>query len=442
MPDPLNIVLIHSHDTGRCVQPYGYDVATPRIQAFAEQGVLFRRAFAMAPTCSPSRAAMLAGQPPHCCGMFGLANAKYHYTLNDPSHHLARFLGSHGYATALCGIQHEMEGDDRAIRETLGYHDVFCAMKWEEPLDPATHEAAVEYVHRPHDRPFFLSVGFFETHRDNPAAGRRHSRMPGTPDFDDYDGRYRRPPAPIADIPITRRDWASFRHGALELDRKVGAVLDAIDHAGLADSTLVILTTDHGIAWPHGKGNLTDLGTGVMLMLRGPAATGFTGGRVLDAMVTHMDLYPTICELLAVEPPAWLHGKPLCPLIRGDAHHLHDQVFAEQNWHSSPDPQRSVRTERYRYIRRKDTPHLRIVDPGPTNQWAYGAGFAERPEGIELLYDLYTDPQEMVNRVDDPSLCGVLDDLRGRLDRWMDETDDPFPHGRIPPPPSGATALS
>jgi len=69
-----NILYLHSHDTGRTIQPYGHAVATPHLQRLADQGVLFRRAFCAAPTCSPSRAALLTGQCPHSSGMLGLAH--------------------------------------------------------------------------------------------------------------------------------------------------------------------------------------------------------------------------------------------------------------------------------------------------------------------------------------------------------------------------------
>ena len=69
-----NILYLHSHDTGRHIQPYGHAVATPNLQRLAEQGVLFRQAFCAAPTCSASRAALLFGQGPHSAGMLGLTN--------------------------------------------------------------------------------------------------------------------------------------------------------------------------------------------------------------------------------------------------------------------------------------------------------------------------------------------------------------------------------
>src|SRR5690242_1788770 len=75
LPSPegkYNIVYLHSHDSGRYLRPYGYDVPTPNLLRLAKQGVLFRNMHAAAPTCSPSRAALLTGQPSHASGMLGL----------------------------------------------------------------------------------------------------------------------------------------------------------------------------------------------------------------------------------------------------------------------------------------------------------------------------------------------------------------------------------
>src|SRR5579884_4288160 len=102
--DRPNILYMHSHDTGRYVQPYGYAIPTPNIQRLAEEGVLFRRAFCTAPTCSPSRASLLTGQYAHCCGMLGLVNRGFE--LAHPERHLAHTLRAAGYRTILMGVQH------------------------------------------------------------------------------------------------------------------------------------------------------------------------------------------------------------------------------------------------------------------------------------------------------------------------------------------------
>ena len=99
-----NILYIHSHDTGRWIQPYGCAVPTPNLQRLAEGGVLFRQAFCAAPTCSPSRAALVTGTYPHCNGMMGLAHRGF--SLNDYNHHVLHTLRACGYYSALSGVQH------------------------------------------------------------------------------------------------------------------------------------------------------------------------------------------------------------------------------------------------------------------------------------------------------------------------------------------------
>src|SRR5690242_16661150 len=103
MPTP-NILYIHSHDTGRYIQPYGHAVPTPHLQRLAEQGVLFRKAFSAAPTCSPSRAALLTGQAPHSSGTMGLAHLGF--ALYDYRQHILHTLRQAGYQSVLVGMQH------------------------------------------------------------------------------------------------------------------------------------------------------------------------------------------------------------------------------------------------------------------------------------------------------------------------------------------------
>ncbi|MCK4376094.1 MAG: sulfatase, partial [Candidatus Brocadiae bacterium] len=297
-----NIIYLHSHDTARYVQPYGHAVPTPNLQRLAEQGVLFRQCFCGGPTCSPSRAALLTGQYPHSCGIMGLENRGF--VLQHAERHICHTLRAAGYATALCGVQHVVHREDIA---TLGY-DRVVALKGHRAEHVAP--AAAEFLGGEPKEPFFLSVGFVETHRQ--------FRAPGPAE----DARYCLPPAPLPDTPGARRDMAAFKASARILDESMGAVLDALDASGLAENTLVICTTDHGIAFPGMKCNLTDHGVGVMLIMRGPG--GFAGGRVCDALVSHVDVFPTLCDLLDVGRPEWLQGKSMMPLIRGEAEEIND----------------------------------------------------------------------------------------------------------------------
>ncbi len=412
-----NILYIHSHDTGRYVQPFGHAVPTPSIQRLAEQGILFRQAFCVAPQCSPSRAGLLTGQAAHSSGMIGLAHRGF--ALHDYRQHIVHTLRAAGYRSALVGVQHVARSP-----QDIGYDEVL-------PVESHRAEhvapAAVEWLRRA-QQPFFLSVGFAETHREYVDPGPAE------------DERYCLPPAPLPDTSGTRRDMAAFKASARLLDDGIGAVMAALDEAGLAENTLVICTTDHGIAFPGMKCNLTDHGIGVMLILRGPG--GLEGGKVCDALVSQIDLFPTICELVGIEPPAWLQGRSLMPLIHGEAEEINEAVFAGVTYHAAYEPMRAVRTRRWKYIRRFDrrcTPVLPNCDDSLSKDLWLEHGWRRRTVDAEQLYDLVFDPNEAANLVSDLALAPLLDEMRGRLERWMRETNDSLLHGPVPLP-EGALA--
>lgn len=411
-PKP-NIIYLHSHDSGRYLQPFGHAVPTPNLQRLANEGVLFRRAFSTAPTCSPSRSALLTGQCPHRNGMIGLAHRGFR--LNDYNKHILHTLRPAGYRSTLAGLQHIA-----ADPKTIGFDEIL-QHKSTSAADVAP--GAVEFLSRPHDRPFFLDVGFFETHREYP--------NPSPAD----DPRYTLPPAPIPDTPQTRLDTAGFHASARNLDRAVGLILDALDRNGLSGNTLVISTTDHGVAFPLMKCNLEDNGWGVSLIMRGPG--GFSGGKVIDALISHLDIYPTICDLAGVAHPSWLEGKSILPIMRGEVNEINEEVFAEVTYHAAYEPKRAVRTGRWKYIRRfgeKHTPVLPNCDDGLSKSLWLEYGWKNMLLPAESLYDLIFDPNEHNNLAADQASKAILTEMRGRLDRWMRRTSDPLLDGPVPAP--------
>ena len=411
-----NILYIHSHDTGRYVQPYGYEVPTPNLQRLAAEGVLFRRAFDAAPTCSPSRASLLTGQCAHSSGMLGLAHRGF--SLNDYKQHILHTLRANGYRSALIGVQHiaknpRIIGYDE-IAETHGTHVAQVA------------PAAVQFLRNTPKQPFFLDIGFFETHREFHEPGPNE------------DERFCQPPAPVPDTPRTRRDMAAFKASARVMDEGVGDVLRALEASGLAQNTLVISTTDHGIAFPAMKCNLTDHGTGVMLMMRGPG--GFSGGKISNAMVSQIDLFPTICDLLNIERPQWLQGTSMMPLIKSEKQEINEETFAEVNYHAAYEPKRAVRTNRWKYIKHfggRRTPVLPNCDDSLSKDVWLDNGWRNRLVPEEQLYDLIFDPNETRNLAGEPSIRSMVEEMRGRLDRWMHGTHDPLLNGPVKAP-SGA----
>lgn len=413
-----NIIYFHTHDTGRYIEPYGAPIRTPRLQAFAEESVVFRNAHAAAPTCSPSRAALLTGQWAHTAGMLGLAHRGHRLTHDD--RHLVQTLHRHGYTSALAGVQHEAHGPDAATR-ALGYHE---ELPVEGRLAPGRRDAAVRYLRRRHDRPFFLSIGLNETHT-LPDTG----WLFGHPGPDD---RWVAPAPTMPDTPVTRRDMASFQAAAGQVDQALGAVLDTLAEEGLADNTVVLVTTDHGLAMPDMKCTLGSTGTGVMMMLRGP---GLPAGLAVDSLVSQIDVFPTLCSLLGIDPPPWLQGTSLLPTLEGRP--VREETFAEITYHVAYQPQRAIRTERWLYIQRFDDwrrPTLPNVDASGSKTFWIDAGWPDQDVPTVRLHDLIFDPHERRNLADCPSTAEVRADLARRLDHWMIMTDDPLLRGPIPPP--------
>jgi N-sulfoglucosamine sulfohydrolase len=419
-----NVVYLHTHDSGRHVGTYGRRIPTPRMDQVASEGMVFHQAFSAAPTCSPSRAALLTGQLPHNAGMYGLAHRGWQ--LHDPTQHLATTLRDAGYRTAMVGVQHVSRQTTDVVAE-LGYTDFLG----DGCLAPETAQAGADFVQR-HceanpEQPFFLSVGFIETH---------------TMSINEFLFGY--PPDPhlpvaaaptMPSTPDTRAEMGSFASAALVADTAMGTVIDAIEAAGQTDETLLIITTDHGVAMPEMKCTLTDRGHGVMLMLRGPS--GFTGGKESDSLVSQLDLYPTICELAGIPKPAWLQGTSMLPLATDPSARIRDRVYAEVTYHASYEPKRTIRTDRYRYTRRYDerrTPVLPNIDNSLSKKLWVDNGYADHLLAGEELFDTLFDPNESVNLIDDSDYAGVAAQLSAELTANMERTGDPLLTGRVPLP--------
>jgi arylsulfatase A-like enzyme len=197
-------------------------------------------------------------------------------------------------------------------------------------------QKAVGWISTVGDKPFFLSVGFSETHRDFPTAG------PYSPD-------YTIPPDPFPDTLETRSDTARLKASTASLDRRIGVVFDALKENGLWDNALIVCITDHGIAFPFMKCNLTDHGMDVMLVMRVRGVAG--GDRVIDAVVSHIDVYPTLCNVADVQPPASVEGRSMIPLVTGKPDSIRDEVHAEVTYHAAREPNRCVRIKRHDNIR-------------------------------------------------------------------------------------------
>ena len=410
-----NILYLHSHDTGRYIQPYGYPVSTPNLQKLADEGVLFKKYFTTHPTSSASRSSLLTGMYPHNNGMIGLAHRGF--VLKDPKTHINFTLKKIGYRSVLSGVQHETAVKNEDFYKVTGYDEYLG-----KPNE--AHLRASEWLDKVPESPFFLSVGFTETHREYP----KH-KIDINPDK-------LIPPQPLPDVPEVRQDMADYLESARILDEKMGTVLAALRRNGLEENTIVICTTDHGIAFPTMKCNLYDAGTGIFMIMRGPG--GFSGGKTINGMVSVIDIFPTICELLEIEKPACLDGTSVMPLIREEKQEIREEIFCQVNYHAAYEPMRAIRTKQYKYIRRfgdKKTPVLPNCDDGFSKQYWLDNGWKNIQLPEEELYDLIFDPNERNNLVSNPLKQDLLKKMRTSLDQMMKKTGDPLISGYIIAPP-------
>ena len=409
------VIYLNCHDAGRMVEPYGFPVAAPNLQRFAGEAILFRNAHCAGPTCSPSRAALLTGRYPHQVGMMGLAHRGF--GLRDYDEHLARRLKRLGYRTLLSGVQHVAHSAD-----LIGYDEVLSAPWRGLPLHDISNAVnAAQAIEAHGGEPFYLECGFFYPHRPFPPAP---ASSPAC-----YI------PAFLPDSPETRADMNAFREGMRIADQAFGLVLDAVRASGLWDKAIIIITTDHGPAFPFAKCNHNDQGTGVMLMMRIP---GVSAPATCDALVSHLDLLPTILQQLGQPAEAHLEGRSLLPLLAGPDAFEGRALVCSTTYHAAYEPTRSLRTARYRYVRRFDSswqwPILPNIDDGPSKEIICDELFRRQPLEPEALYDLHLDPTCACNRIADPAYACVAADLAARLTGWMKEKDDPLLHGPVPPP--------
>ncbi len=416
-----NVLIVITHDLGTRLGCYGEtSVRTPALDDLAAEGARFGRHFATACFCSPSRGAIFTGKHPHVNGLMGLVNLDW--DLPEGNRTLAQMLGASGYETYLFGMQHEVKD----VRQ-LGFQHLP-----ERSIGAGCQVVAGQVAEflRSRDRagsPFYARVGFFEVHRP------WEKYEAGDP------GEVRVPPY-LADTPGARQDVAMF-HGAIRaMDAAVGSILVALEAAGLRNNTLVVFTTDHGIAFPRAKATLYDPGIRTALLVRWPE--GFTGGRVHDELLSNVDLLPTVLEATGTPLPDDLSGRSFLPLLQGGDYQPNAEVFAEKN--TSPgDIKRCIRTARFKYIRNYDEgPLLALptdIEASLTRRDMGDQHLAARPE-VEL-YDLRTDPLEMSNLAGQPDQADIEADLAARLQDFQESTNDPVLCGLIERPPGEAEII-
>lgn len=413
-PHVLQIIL---HDLGRQLSCYQQgSVRSPAIDRMASEGVLFRNHFSTGAVCVPSRCSILTGQYPHTHKL---------WRCSPDAAALPALLRKAGYHTVRVGFREEEEffPDSAEInlaefaKETLGY-----SRTWSDSEDShALAHAACNILdsHDPH-KPIYMCIAFSDVHRPNDMKVNVDEITATTL------------PAYLPQLPDTiesKRDFAKLEKQILYADAAVGYILDRIRAGGYHENTLVILTTDHGIDYPKAKMTLYDAGIEAALIFWG---CGCRAGTCDNNLHSHMDILPTLLDCLNLPPEPTAQGVSFAAALQGSAHYRsRKEIYAQRGWETAQNRCCALRTTQYKYIVHEQAGNT--IPIPPAYRKAVGADIVDKIYNIPLaqceLYDLWNDPYELVNRIDDSELQPIKSQLCCRLSEILQQAERGDPYG-------------
>jgi uncharacterized sulfatase len=460
-------------------------VQTPNVDRVAREGVLFRRAFVNAPSCTPSRSALLSGRYFFNTGRGAILQTA-EWDSSIPSFpHLLRDAGYHigeTYKVWSPGTPVDAPfGAGKNAYEKAGnlpnnFSENVTKMIGEgQPLADAREKVFVQVranfdaflADRKSGQPWLYWFGATTTHRRwIKGSGKKLWGI-------EPDALHGKLPPFLPDVPEVREDIADYLGEVQAFDAYIGLLLKRLEETGELDNTLIVISGDHGMPGvTNGKCNLYDFGTGVTLVARWPQ--GIKGkGRVVDDLVSLPDLMPTFLEAAGVPIPAGVNARSLLDVLRSDRS---GQVDPNRTWVISgrerhvafanadnlPYPQRALRTTDYLYIRNfapdrwplgipvavtetnapspddlESTTYAAFadMDASPTKAWLiahrndpqwkrfYDIAFARRP--AEELYDLRRDPHQINNVAANPNYAATKSKLAAQLMKTLRDASDP-----------------
>jgi N-sulfoglucosamine sulfohydrolase len=487
-----NILFAFADDWGRYASAYAAidgpgtlndHVKTPNFDHIANDGVLFRRAYVSAPSCTPCRSALLSGQHFWRTGRASIlrgavwdgSNPSFALLLKESGYHIGETykvwspgtpndapFGAPKFAYERGGgrFNNFSENVTKLVAVGTPHNSAKQAMYDEVKANFDAFLAA-----RPAGQPFCYWFGPTNVHRKwEKGSGKALWGI----EPDDLKGKV---PKFLPDVPEVREDLADYFGEIQAMDTAVGLLLKRLEEIGELDHTLIVMSGDHGPpGFTHGKCNLYDFGCGVSLAMRWGGAKG---GRVVDDLVSLTDLAPTFLELAGMKRPDVMTGRSLVPQLKSDKSGRIDPertaVYFGRERHVEdaragylPYPQRAIRTPEHLYIVNFHPERYPMGDPyrldgnnqpsltdlventrvtlsdmdsSPTKAWLiaqrnnpewkkyYDRAFAKRPR--EELYVLADDPDETHNVADDPKYAKVRAELEQRLMDELRRTGDP-----------------
>lgn len=441
-----NILLITADDFGPHMGCYGNEPAlTPNLDQLSKDGTLFREAYVTQASCSSSRSSIFTGLYPHQNGQIGLSH--HGYSMSDGLSTLPKILKKSNYHTGIIGKIHvapkaalpfdlstERKNKNSwffKVLSKLGLQDRKTNYYVEKMA-----KVADKFLHEETSKPFFLVMSYSDPHRIGTTFAKQVKDIPKgvleTGDVVPFDFLG-------LDTPEIREDMAGYYNSVARLDYGVGLLLDALERSGHTENTMVIFIGDHGPPFTRAKTTCYEAGLKIPFLLKWPKLA--RRGVVNNALVSTVDIFPTVLEAIGAEHDSSLVGNSLLKLLSGKEEAWREHLCAEytsHNW-SGYFPRRCIRNERYKLIVNllagKTNPIEEVEGcpaweasrlPEYQNSDVRRAYDTYHQPPAEELYDLQEDPIEFKNLAGGDEYKAIQDLLRKQLLQWRKLTKDPL----------------
>ncbi len=438
---PMNIILMVADDHGKdALGCYGNPIIeTPNLDKLASEGVRFTNAYCTSASSAASRAVLLTGKYGHATGAYGHTHDYHHFSTYESVQSLPNILAKNGYYTARVGKYH------LAPESVYHFETTFNA----DPRN-TVEMAEVSSAAFNSDKPFFLYFCPDDPHRSDFTSPPEHWSDPNPfgnkPEgFQGVETKKYNPndvlvPEFLPDNKETRAEIAEYYQSISRIDQGVGRLLELLEKSGKADNTLVIYISDNGMAFPVAKTTVYDAGIQLPCIIVDPKSDAH--GVVNDAMISWVDMTPTLLDFAGVEPSkVKFHGRSFRSIIPQSTPKGWDTVYASHNFHEITMyyPMRVVHHRDYKLIWnaawRLEYPFASDLWVSSTWQSIERAGlkkFGNRTRKDYLfrpefeLYNIAEDPFESRNLADKSAYKELLKEMIAELKAWQVETRDPW----------------
>lgn len=460
-----NIVVFITDDQSPTLGCYGDTAArTPNIDALAADGVLFTHAFCTTASCSASRSVVLSGLHNHANGHYGHQHSYHKFSSYPWVKTLPVLLAKLGYRTARIGKHHNAP-------EEVYFFDTKIAGNSRSPVEMADN--CEKFITGDDDKPFFLYYATSDPHRGGgfadelPYKPDRFGNKPNRGAYPGIDEKFYEldeviVPQFLPDTPTCRAELTQYYQSCARIDQGLGRLIEILKKTGKYDDTLILYTSDHGMAFSGGKTTVYEGGLRVPFVVRNPYAK--KRAHTNKSMISFVDITPTLLDFAggleretrttklfstrqgrgnnAKDVPYKFDGRTFLPILDEDSADGWDSIFASHTFHEIQMyyPMRVVRDREYKLIWNIAYP---LPYPFASDLWRAPSWQAQFKQGLGAPYGTKTvgeyiqrpefeffhvaeDPHEAKNLASNPKYSDLMDKYKAKLKQYQRQTKDPW----------------